>query len=144
MGEEAFNFMHFFWYFKYWSYFVWLCAVAESFQFMWPVVLCLLSLVQFLLSWPWKYLYAGWLKQEVSVLCGSAIICCFLHLKAGTLNTSNFCLVSYCWDFLTGLGFCSVSLQLETFFSFIHSYFGHHHPFWSSLVVSFTVFCCKW
>lgn len=49
----------------------------QSFQFVWPVVLCLLSLVQFLLSWPWKYFCAEWLIQEVSVICGSAIICCF-------------------------------------------------------------------
>lgn len=28
MGEEAFNFLHFCWYFKYWSYFGWLCAIS--------------------------------------------------------------------------------------------------------------------
>lgn len=146
-GEEAFNFLLFCWYFKYWSYFMWLCAIVESFQFMWSVVPYLLSLVQFFLSLPWKYFCSGWLIQEVWVHWGSAITHCFLHLKAGINNTSSFCLVNYCWDcwdFLTGPGvlFCQ-SAARNIFFSYIWSYFGHHHPFWSSLLVSFTVFCCK-
>lgn len=97
-----------------------LCAIAESFRFGWPVVLCLLSLVQFFLSFPWKYFCARWLIQEVWVHWGSAIIYCFLHLKAGTFNTSNFCLVSYfwdCWDFLTGHGvlFCQSAARNISF-----------------------------
>lgn len=118
--KESLNFLHFCWYFKYWSCFVRLCAIAESFRFGWPVVLCLLSLVQFFLSFPWKYFCAGWLIQEVWVHWGSAIIYCFLHLKAGTFNTSNFCPVSYfwdCWDFLTGHGvlFCQSAARNISF-----------------------------
>lgn len=127
--NRCFIFFCFRCYFKYWACSGLLCTITESFN------LCdLLFYVYFHgFSFSFPYLETAFVHLATQACqyeifgflwlkAGSAILHCFLHLKAGTFNTASFYLVIHCSITVIHLNSEDFFYLSKLFFSYMQTY----------------------